>query len=61
MACLVSRIYKEDNYTLLNTKHKSSWPCGFREIDYFMVSHCKSMGVICCHGDQSSDTNRPKT
>ena len=25
----VGRIYKEDHYTLLHTKYKSSGPCGF--------------------------------
>ena len=24
-------------------------------------SHCKSMGAICCHGNQSSDPTWPKT
>ena len=33
---MVGRIYKEDNYTLLHTKHESSGPCGFRE-DFFYV------------------------
>ena len=27
----VGRIYKEDHYTLLYTKHESSGPCGFWE------------------------------
>ena len=40
---LVGRIYKEDHYKLLHTKHESSGPCGFREEDFFMVSHCKAM------------------
>ena len=31
----VSRIYKEDHYTLLHPKHESSGPCGFGE-DFFM-------------------------
>ena len=30
----VSRIYKEDHYTLLHTKYESSGPCGFREDDF---------------------------
>ena len=30
---MVGRIYKEDHYTLLHTKYKSSGPCGFG--DYF--------------------------
>ena len=41
------RIYKEEYYTMPHTKYESSGPCGF--------SHCKSMGAICCHGNQSSD------
>ena len=31
----VGRIYKEDHYTLLQTKYESSGPCGFGE-DFFM-------------------------
>ena len=58
----VGRIYKEDHYTLLYTKHESSGPCGFWEEVFFMFfSHCKSMGAICCHGNQSSDPTWPKT
>ena len=41
----VSRIYKEDHYTLLHTKYESSGPCGFGEEDFFIFSHCKSMGA----------------
>ena len=33
---MVSRIYKEDHYTLLHTKYESSGPCGFGEEDFFM-------------------------
>ena len=32
---MVGRIYKEDHYTLLHTKYKSSVPCGFGEEDFF--------------------------
>ena len=32
----VGRIYKDDHYTLLLTKYKSSGPCGFGEEDLFM-------------------------
>ena len=32
----VGRIYKDDHYTLLLTKYKSSRPCGFGEEDLFM-------------------------
>ena len=31
----VGRIYKEEHYTLLQTKYESSRPCGFGE-DFFM-------------------------
>ena len=38
---MVGRIYKEDHYTLLLTKYKSSGPCGFEEEDFFLCfSHC---------------------
>ena len=33
------RIYKEDHYTLLLTKHESSRPCGFGEEDVLCFSH----------------------
>ena len=36
---MVGRIYKEDHYTLLHTKYKSSGPCGFGEEDFFMFSY----------------------
>ena len=42
----VGRIYKKGHYTLLLTKYETSEPCGFGEEDYFMFSHCKSMGAI---------------
>ena len=32
----VGRIYKEDHYTLLHTKHESFGSCGFREEDFFL-------------------------
>ena len=32
----VGSIYKEDHYTLLQTKYESSGPCGFGEEDFFM-------------------------
>ena len=31
----VGRIYKEDHYTLLQTKYESSGPCGFGGEDFF--------------------------
>ena len=33
----VSRIYKEDHYTLLHTKYESSGPCGFGDEDFFFM------------------------
>ena len=42
----VGRIYKEDVYTLLYTKHESSMPCSFREEDFYafpIVSRCELM------------------
>ena len=33
----VGRIYKEDHYTLLQTKYESSGPCGFGEEDFLVV------------------------
>ena len=35
----VGRIYKEDHYTLLQTKYESSGPCGFGE-DFLMFYPC---------------------
>ena len=32
----VGRIYKEEHYTLLQTKYESSGPCSFGEEDFFM-------------------------
>ena len=32
----VGRIYKEEHYTLLQTKYESSGPCGFGEEHFFM-------------------------
>ena len=58
---MVGRIYKEDHYTLLHTKYESSGPCGFGVKIFLCFSHCKSMGAICCHGNQSSDPTWPKT
>ena len=33
----VGRIYKEDHYTMLQTKYGSSGPCGFGEEDFFVL------------------------
>ena len=54
------KIYKEYHFTLLHTKYESSVPYGFGE-DVFMFSHCKSMGAIYCHENQSSYPTWPKT
>ena len=40
----VSRIYKEDHYTLLHTKYKSSGHCGFGEEVFFYVFPMRSPG-----------------
>ena len=39
-----SRIYKDENYTLLYTKYENSRPSGFREEDIFSYD-CKAMGT----------------
>ena len=33
----VSRIYKDDHYTLVHTKYESSGPCGFGEEHFLYV------------------------
>ena len=48
-------LYKEEYYTMLHTKYESYGPCGFGEDFFLCIAHCKSMGAICCHGNQSSD------
>ena len=35
----VGRIYKEDHYTLQQTKYESSGPCGFGEEDFLCFTH----------------------
>ena len=40
----VGRIYKDDHYTLLHTKHESSGPCGFGEEDFFMFFPMTTLG-----------------
>ena len=56
----VGRIYVGDHLTLLYTKYLSSGPHGFREEDFLSVSHYKSIGVICCHGNHNSNPISPK-
>ena len=34
---MVGRIYKEDHYTLLQTKYESSGPCGFGEEVFYVL------------------------
>ena len=36
---MFGRIYKEDHYTLQNTKYESSGPCGFGEDFFLCFSH----------------------
>ena len=36
---MVGRIYKEDHYTLLHIKYKSSALCGFGEEDFLFFFH----------------------
>ena len=36
---MVGRTYKEEHYTLLNTKHESPGPCGFREEGFLCFSY----------------------
>ena len=58
---IVGRIFEGDHLTLLPTKYLSSGPHGFREEDLFkFFFHYKSMGAICCHGNQNSNSISPK-
>ena len=41
----VGRIYKEEHYTLLQTKYESSGACGFGEEDFFMFFSHDAPGV----------------
>ena len=38
-----------------------AWALWFQRRFFLCFSHCKSMGAICCHGNQSSDPTWPKT
>ena len=42
---LTGRIYVGDHYTLLHTKYLSCGPHGFREEDFVIFFHYKSMGA----------------
>ena len=44
---MVGRIYKEDHYTLLDTKYESSGPCGFGEEDFIYVFPMTPPGGAC--------------
>ena len=43
---MIGIIYNGDYQTLLHTKYRSSGPSGFRDEDFFSISHCKSMETI---------------
>ena len=58
---MVGRIYKEGHYALLHRKYENSGPCSFGEEYFLCFSNCRSIGAICCHGNQSSDPTRAKT
>ena len=45
----VGRIYKEDHYTLLQTKYESSWSCGFGVEDFLCFSHDPPPPHILCY------------
>ena len=57
---MVGRIYVGDHLSLLHTKYLSSGPHSFREEDFLSFSHYKSMGDMCCHGNQNSNPISPK-
>ena len=40
----VGRIYKEEHYTLVQTKYESFGPCGFGEEDIFMFFSMTPLG-----------------
>ena len=64
MACTVDRIYKEDHYILLYIYTQNIKVLGLVVLEkkiFLCFSNCKSMGAICCHGNQSSDPNSAKT
>ena len=48
----------QDHYTLL---HKALGLVISEKKIFLCFSHCKSMGAICCHGNQSSYPTWPKT
>ena len=47
---MIGRIYKEEHYTLLQTKYESSGPCGFG--DFFMFNrntiYCYKQNIFLC-------------
>ena len=57
----VGMINKEDHYTLLYTQNMKALCLVVSEKKNFLCfSYRKSMGAICCHGNQSSDPTWPK-
>ena len=50
---MVGRIYKEDHYTLLQTKYGSAGPCGVKEEDfYFYVCSIVSLWELMTPGEE---------
>ena len=43
---MIGTIYVEDHWPLPHTKYQSCGPCGFREEDFLIFSHSKSMETI---------------
>ena len=43
---MIGAIYVEDHQPLPHTKYQSCGPCGFREEDFLIFSHSKSMETI---------------
>ena len=59
---LIGRMYVGHDMTLLHTKYVSCGPLCFRgENVYSFFIHHKSIGVLCCHDNQSSNPISLKT
>ena len=43
---MIGTIYVEDHWPLPHTKYQSCGPCGFREEDFLIFFHSKSMETI---------------
>ena len=52
--CMVCRIYIRGEYIIMLHRILILWVLWFRRRFFFMFSHCKSRGIIGCHGNQSS-------